>query len=250
MGADATLLVALLVPLMLGGLFAVAFGLYMGLLGPDGGGVMMRHAPVLYAGFLVVPLSILALSPDGLTLLGDWFALPLGVDALFLPAAVVVGIALFRAEVWAASGFLLLMRRRRDLRTTVEGGSSSLGDSGLNGAGVTVAVIVISAGEEIIWRGFVLEGSQAAWSLGPAAAVALAAATFGLNHWYFGLQNVVLKTFSGVIWGILTVASGTLWAAVISHTVFSLWAIARLRRQGREREGELLGGRDSMRVPV
>lgn len=250
MGADATLiLVALAVPLILGCLFALAFGLYMGILGPDGGAAMMRHAPLLYAGFLMIPLGVL-FALDGLSRLETWFALPVGTDALRIVVGAALGVLLFRMELGAVSTLLRLVRRDGGVRTAVEGGSSSLGDTGLPGSPIIVAVIVISAGEEIVWRGFILDISQSAWSLAPATAVVLAAVTFGANHWYFGLQNVMLKTLSGLVWGALTVVSASLWPVVVSHIVFSLLTIVRLKQQEREKRGDLLGARDPLRRPV
>lgn len=243
----ALLLVALSVPLILGCLFALAFGTSMVVFGPDGGAAMMRHAPLLYTAFLMVPLGILV-ALGGVTRLGDWVAPRFGTDGYLVALGVALGAVLFRMEVGAASALRRLVRRE-DLRTAIEGGSSSLGDSGLARPSIIIAMIVISAGEEIIWRGFVLESSQNVWSLAPAMAVGVAAVTFGLNHWYFGVQNIVLKTISGLAWGALAFVSVTLWPVIVSHTTFSLLTIVRLRRQTGEKGGSP-GAGDTLRAAI
>lgn len=250
MGADATLLlIALTVPLVLGSLFALAFGFYMGVLGPDGGTAMMRHAPFLYAGFLMIPLGVL-FALDGVSRLGVWFAPPLGTDAVLIVLGIALGALLFSMELRAVSALHRLLRRDGGVRAAVEGGSASLNASGLAGAPIVFVVIIISAGEEIIWRGFLLDIGQSVWSLTPAIAVLLAAVAFGVNHWYFGLQNVVLKTLSGLAWGALAVISATLWPVVVSHTTFSLATIVRLKRQARDKRGDPIGARDPLRTSV
>lgn len=250
MGAEVTLLlVALTVPLILGCLFALAFGAYLGILGADGGSAMMRDAPLLYAGFLMIPLGVL-FALDGFARVDRWFAPPSATEVLLMVLGMVLGFLLFRMELGAVIALRRLIRRDGGVRTAVEGGSSSLGGSRLAGPAIIAAVIVISAGEEIIWRGFLLDISQSAWSLAPGMAVVLAAVTFGANHWYFGLQNVVLKAISGLAWGALTVVSASLWPVVVSHTTFSLLTIVRLKRQEREKRGDRIGARNPVRTPV
>ncbi len=104
---------------------------------------------------------------------------------------------------------------------------------GLVGLGIFVTFVVIGAPivEELFFRGLVLRSIE--HRLGAVWAVALSGSVFGLAH----LQDLpadalVLAMVSlgavGVVFAILTVRTGRLGAAVVSHLTFNLYTVVLL----------------------
>lgn len=86
---------------------------------------------------------------------------------------------------------------------------------------LVVAWTTAGFGEEIIWRGFVMSRVARVLGDGKAAwvfSLILASVLFGLLHIYQGTVGVVLTGVSGLVFGILYLASGrNLWAPIIAH---------------------------------
>jgi membrane protease YdiL (CAAX protease family) len=78
-------------------------------------------------------------------------------------------------------------------------------------------------GEEMLMRGFVLDGFRRLLGgegarLAAPGAVALQALLFGLLHAYQGLGGVVLTAVIGLAFGIIWLGSGrNLWAGIVIH---------------------------------
>ena len=80
----------------------------------------------------------------------------------------------------------------------------------------TLAAVV----EETAFRGYLLtRASQALGGdrLGVGLAIGVSALLFGLVHTEQGTVGVVLATVDGLVFGVLRVVSGTLWAPVLVH---------------------------------
>lgn len=82
--------------------------------------------------------------------------------------------------------------------------------------------LAAGSGEEMAYRGYVIP--VLAPLLGVGGAAALSTAVFGVVHAYQGALGVVRTTFMGGVlaWGFL--ASGSLWPAVLAHTLIDLVA--------------------------
>jgi membrane protease YdiL (CAAX protease family) len=80
-------------------------------------------------------------------------------------------------------------------------------------------------GEEIAWRGYLLTFFSGTLSLHWATGLVLSAASFGLNHYYFGVREIVAKSVLGLLWGGLFLATGSLLAPIASHLVFNALAL-------------------------
>ncbi|MCL0090191.1 CPBP family intramembrane metalloprotease, partial [Dehalococcoidia bacterium] len=58
----------------------------------------------------------------------------------------------------------------------------------------------------------------------------ISAVAFGLNHYYFGIRNVALKTFSGLIWGAMYLLIASLLISFVSHLAFECLVRKRMRK--------------------
>jgi ABC-type Na+ efflux pump permease subunit len=87
---------------------------------------------------------------------------------------------------------------------------------GVNPFVVLVLLAVVPAlCEEFFFRGYVLSGVRGA--LGPAAAVLVVAFAFGISH--HSVQRIVPTTALGLMFGLLVVRSGSIWPAILAHSM-------------------------------
>lgn len=88
--------------------------------------------------------------------------------------------------------------------------------------GLFVVLVVISViAEELIWRAYLIPAMSQAWEIDLVWAAFVAALLFGSHHAYFGWQHIAFKAVHGGIWTALFWTSGSLWSAVVAHTVFN-----------------------------
>jgi uncharacterized protein len=88
--------------------------------------------------------------------------------------------------------------------------------------GVLALVWTLAAfGEEMAYRGYVLERAAALGRHSPAAyvvAMVVVSVLFGVGHWYQGPAGVVGSIFSGLVFGALCLAGGrNLWLPILAH---------------------------------
>lgn len=84
--------------------------------------------------------------------------------------------------------------------------------------------------EEATVRGFIMGGLLLpVWRTG--GALLLSSLIFGLAH---PLPSIPWACGCGLLLGGLTIASGTIWPAILAHAVVNGWATARLLRQRRQ----------------
>lgn len=89
--------------------------------------------------------------------------------------------------------------------------------------------LVTAVGEEILFRGLLLGGLRE--NVPAVFALIVQAVMFGANHVSFGGRNVITKAISGLGWGVVTLAFGTVLVAAISHVFFQFLVYRRLNRQ-------------------
>jgi membrane protease YdiL (CAAX protease family) len=88
--------------------------------------------------------------------------------------------------------------------------------------GMLVLVWTLAAfGEEMAYRGYVLERAAALGRHSPTAYVVsmvVVSVLFGVGHWYQGPAGVVGSIFSGLVFGALYLAGGrNLWLPILTH---------------------------------
>jgi len=97
--------------------------------------------------------------------------------------------------------------------------------------------ISITAGivEEILYRGF------AFWYLAQVmpiwAVVAVSSVAFGLGHSYQGAAGVAKVTLIGIAFGILYVATGSIWLPILAHAIFDVLQGASIVEVLRQHKG-------------
>ncbi|MGH8883983.1 MAG: CPBP family intramembrane glutamic endopeptidase [Egibacteraceae bacterium] len=248
-------LVVLGFPLILGAGFLLAFLVHRALFGHSSTPRFEKSGHYLYLGLLLIPLALVVLdrrAEGGIAALFEPHAShPAWWGPVWLAVGVLLGSALFAAELWGTVLLRALPRvRRATAHLVVEGRTASLTggvEHPLRFLTLTVVIVLI---EEIIWRGHLTEFLVTQWGVPWPASLAVSGVAFGLNHAYFGLRNVAFKALSGVAWGVLLTVSGLLWAAIVSHLTFDLWVWGRLLKgRGHERLGDA-GSLDRVRTAL
>lgn len=235
-----TLLSILLFPLFLTVGFAVAmFGSALVFRGNFGSQVG-RSGYIVYAAMLGTLTIFVTARGDRIAAQYDWFQSPFSLSP---PAAVAVlalsagtGVALFFGELAASVGLRRLSRSVKGLRHAImEGASPAMAATRPSFTRFVPPAIVIAGAEEVLWRGYLLQGSRFAWAWSAGLALIVSSASFGLNHYYFGARNVALKAVDAAVWGLMLLVSGSLWPPFVSHCAFNVCAWRRLSR-GQVRE--------------
>jgi membrane protease YdiL (CAAX protease family) len=89
-------------------------------------------------------------------------------------------------------------------------------------------VVVMSACEEIVWRGRPLEGAELRsgthpLTLAATAKVSWVALLYGACHLTFGSYLLALLAAAcGLAWGLLRVAGRSLWPSILAHAAWDL----------------------------
>ncbi|MFZ6874930.1 CPBP family intramembrane glutamic endopeptidase [Undibacterium sp. Di27W] len=80
--------------------------------------------------------------------------------------------------------------------------------------------------EEIFFRGFLLQfihgQSHASWYLDLNLALVLSALVFGICHYYQGISGIVRTTVGGLLFGLLTILTNSLWLPILLHVLVDL----------------------------
>ena len=222
----------LLVPVAYG--VAAAAGWAVG--GARGIAVVNRQGFVVYATFVAALAWLVWAAGVPAASVERWLSLDtsgLAAVGLLLGAAAAGGL-LFALDYGAAKA----TRRWGGARTqaVLEGATRAAAGrrpSSISGFSLTFVIVVA---EEFLWRGVLIDGSQAAWGLATGEAIALSAVAFGTYHYFFGVRNVVVKTIHGAVWAGAFVLTGSLLVPLVSHLTFNLLAFALSVPRARRRE--------------
>lgn len=260
------LLVSALLPSFAIGLFLVA-RLQPSIAGSPSK-AMANSAPQLYAGFVIVAV-LLAIVLTGFDAGRLGLQSPSVLDSqltgylIAVPVALAVAVAMFLVELSVAS--IGLSRRGTSAAAPSSAESATRTRSGTAApsrevpqSGTTVIetkpvpaiaavtelvnrplafgaiALVTAVGEELLFRGLLFGGLRD--NVPTALALTMQAVMFGANHVSFGARNVFTKSISGVSWGLLTIAFGSVLVAICSHVFFQYLVFQRLRRQGSNRQ--------------
>jgi membrane protease YdiL (CAAX protease family) len=210
------------------------------MLGRWGGAIylMLMTAPLagvlafLWLGHAPVSPRQLGIWLPTLAPLPDWLA-----AALCIPLAMVLGRVLFMIELLLSVQVQRLLGRHAGVSAALEGQSSQLASHVPPLTHYLASSTPIVLMEEFLWRGFLIYFLIRYLHMPTLPAVGVAAVSFGLNHFYFGLRNVALKTMDGLIWGFILVWTSSLLGPILSHLTFQYFVWRRLDRRARAARG-------------
>ena len=103
-------------------------------------------------------------------------------------------------------------------------------------------LVAITAGvcEEILYRGFLIQYfRELPVHVGLTEALVMSACVFGIAHLYQGIMGIVQTAILGAIFGVLFVATGSLFLPMVLHALIDLRILLILR----EKSGSLSDGR-------
>ena len=94
---------------------------------------------------------------------------------------------------------------------------------------IGVGVLAAGLGEELLWRGFLMDrlnrlaGLRGKWAL----ILIIQAALFGLPHAYQGVGGMILTASVGLLFGVMRIMQkGNLWAVFIAHASYDVVAMS------------------------
>ncbi|MFD5649531.1 CPBP family intramembrane glutamic endopeptidase [Streptomyces sp. NPDC127039] len=242
--------------LLLGAVIAAAVRFRVG--GAGGRAAVERLAPVLYTG-TVCAAAFLSAVLTGFDPVG--LGLSAGPDRTGPEGWAVVAAATAAGVLAGALGYFAELLLAHRAAAVPGGGSGADGHprgptkghrkgpaTGTRSVGAWAGTprallalgLLTGVGEEVLFRGYLLTGLREA--LVPWAALVVQAALFGVHHASFGLRAVPAKAVHGLLWGALTLGSGSLLPAVAAHTVFQVLVCRRLTRAARPTDTRQVGG--------
>lgn len=181
------------------------------------------HGFYWYPVVLLVPLGAVLANGAGRRDVGNALSDLGGTSApLLAAAAVALGVLLYFADAATANFGPAERARQRATNTIMEGRFAALQRFRPAPAVFLALAVLVVGAEEIVWRGYLIRAIQSHGVQGQLLVTTLAAASYGLNHYYFGVRNVLVKSFHGLVWGIIFVSTGSLLVPLISHMTFEV----------------------------
>jgi len=235
-------------PLILGLGYGLAYFALAGMAPSRTGEMMARWGGIVYLILMLAPLAgvlwflRLGHAPVSAKQLGVWIPTlaPLPgwlTAALCIPLAMVLGRVLFMMELLLSVQVKRLLGRHPGVSAVLEGQSGQVARHVPTLTHYLASSTPIVLVEEFLWRGFLIFFLIWYLHLPTLAAVGVAAVSFGLNHLYFGLRNIALKTMEGLIWGLMLVSTASLLGPILSHLTFQYFVWRRLDRRARAAQG-------------
>jgi membrane protease YdiL (CAAX protease family) len=184
-----------------------------------------RLGRAVQGGVLTVYAGVTTLALMALELSGTAPAMPLAMgNAAAIAAAAVVGVLAFCAEYLLGAMSALAVGGRPCLRANTAGIGPDLP--------YLMSILLVAAVEEVLYRGIWLGVLRASMHWASPVAVLVCAAGYAAGHLFFGGLAVVQKFASGLLFGMLMVATGSLVAPIVAHACLNaiVFAIARAQR--------------------
>ena len=217
-----------------GGFYAVSYAMGRGAQFLD------RAGWFLYMAFLGVPLTAVLITVSSRDLVADVGMVAPRIGGLGVGGSVAAaiglglasGFAVFYNELFLTRAIHRWTQRRAGvIRKAIEGNLQQFAQRQQKQTMPLIFVVSIGIvfAEELIWRGYLLSFLRDEFGLSTSVAVVVSAVSFGLNHYYFGLRNIVFKIFLGVVWALLYLATGSLLTVFVSHMTFETLALKGMR---------------------
>lgn len=214
------IILVLTYPLGIGLLFAVTYLIYTSINLQSGILLFRRHQFYLYSSFLFTYFAIiLVLTYRAKILQKLGLSVEFDVIQIFIwLAACQLGKFLYWSENFLSNFIRKLFNKKSLLRLNIlpNNQPEELPEFKV----LVVLSILISFCEEFVWRGYLIHALSGYVDIWPA--IAISSVFFGINHYYFGIEAIVLKSIAGIILGIFYVTTGNLWVPFIAHTVFNI----------------------------
>ncbi|GAB4573038.1 MAG: hypothetical protein Tsb008_06950 [Rhodothalassiaceae bacterium] len=217
------MLMVFLFPVFLMLIFSMCFlltGWFAG--GLSGARIFHAISPFVFlmslAGLFLYLLLTGALVPERAFLLTNRPP-PLEVAAYLIPVmAVPIGWLQFRLEGWAVER----MRRSR---------GSAMAQNSHDGRMSLMLVLPLAVVlEELIWRGYLMDSMTDQANMPLPMAVLLSSFAFGLHHAAFGWVHIFFKAGHGLVWAVMALCSGSLFAPIIAHCLFNYFALSSRKK--------------------
>lgn len=221
------LIIILFYPLTIGMLFGISYFIYNSFF-INGNRLFGRHQSYLYLVFLFIFFIIIlyiSIKSGTINKIGMFPNLERLYIAFFI-ISIVLGIVIYHIEKSLTVIVKKYMGNIKFLITNIQ--SISEKQYGRQYLGVLIFLsILISFCEEFIWRGYlimILKDNISVWG-----AILLSSLAFGINHYYFGILPVILKSLTGVFLGILyIITDNNIWAPFLTHSVFNIYLWLKL----------------------
>ena len=173
-------------------------------------GVPLSYASVAALGFALI-YSLQGVSAD----------LVMTSTVKVFSIAVLSGLGIFAIEIVVATLPSFLRGRRVQFRVNLGGSPPDVA--------LLLSILFVGAVEEFLYRGIWLNVGVIALGFPKFVAVFLAAAAYAGGHLFFGVQVVTQKLISGILFGVLAVATGTVLAPICAHLALNVCVIALAR---------------------
>jgi membrane protease YdiL (CAAX protease family) len=218
----AALIVAIGFPELMAAMFVLLYFAYRSAGNPS---ALDDHGFFWYPAMLAVPFVVTLAGGGARHAIGDGLTNLGGAGApLWALGGVALGLALYVADATSARSAPAARARRARKTTVMEGRFAALERFRPPAAVFLVLALFVVVAEEAVWRGFLIRALPRYTVVPLAPAVVLAALAYGCNHYYFGLRNVAMKAFMGLVWGIVFVQTNSLLVPLVSHMTFEVIA--------------------------
>lgn len=181
---------------------------------------------LIFACVLIISLQIGIINKIGINLPNNFMSITIGAFSLL------IGIGLYYFELLGGVLFeklKLIFHCSENKLIKGKMNSTRINQKYYNFWILFLLSIIISFFEEFIWRGFLITVLQDYFLLNKCQSILLSSFVFGINHFYFGLQTIIIKSFSGMVLGLLYVLTSNVLYPFISHAIFNIWFWWRLK---------------------
>jgi len=218
------LIIILSFPFITGFLFMISFMLHEMIYREKGYEFFSKHSLYLHFLFLLIfflPILVISIKINIIEKIIK-FPLNLGI-VLTIGLCSGIGIFLYYFEFYLTKRFRKVLEYLSFLK-----GRIIIGDKGiLENYPSFFILVLLSLGiafcEEFIWRGFLIRILINDFSLSIGVTTLISSFLFGINHYYFGLETIIVKILSGFIFAILFILTGNILAPFITHFTFNLF---------------------------
>jgi len=207
-------------PFIVGILFSLSYFIYLILYSTKGSNYFNKHQFFLYTLFLsifFITIFFLSLKIGIFSKMGIIIKID-SIKIMFFIISIIVGIGIYEVERILSIFIQKFIRNNLSFLSIKNHNKQKV----FHAFYIMILLsIIISFCEEFIWRSYLITYLKDVITIWPA--LILSSILFGINHYYFGVQAIILKSVTGIILGILYLTSGNVWSPFLTHTVFNIY---------------------------